>query len=166
MWTMRMRETLGRAAAAGPAILVGVALAAGAGTAVSAGAAGAVRAPRAVVAAGAAGVAGSRVADTDAARHAGEQATVCGLVAGTKYAERTRGKPTFLDFEKPHPAEVFRVVIWGEDRAKFSPPPEAAWDGRQVCVTGLVKLYRGVPEVVVRSPAQLALDDRAHPPHG
>jgi hypothetical protein len=99
-----------------------------------------------------------RITAVEAARHVGEEAKVCGRVAGAKYAERSRGKPTFLDFEQPHPAEVFKVVIWGADRGKFSQPPETAYEQKQVCVTGRIQLYRGTPEIIVRSPSQLALD--------
>jgi hypothetical protein len=110
-------------------------------------------------AAGKAAAAEPRLTPAEAAQHAGEQAKVCGLVAGAKYAERSRGKPTFLDFEKPHPAEVFKVVIWGTDRAKFKQPPETIYDRQQVCVTGRIELYHGAPEIIVRNPSQLALDD-------
>jgi len=105
----------------------------------------------------------TRLTPAEAAQHAGEPATVCGLVAGAKYAERSRGKPTFLDFEKPHPAEVFKVVIWGADRAKFKQPPETLYAQQQVCVTGRIELYHGAPEIIVRNPSQLALDDRSQP---
>ena len=104
-----------------------------------------------------------RITAAEAAQHTGEQTTVCGLVAGAKYAERSRGKPTFLDFEKPHPAEVFKAVIWGSDRGKFQQPPETTYARQQVCVTGRIELYRGAPEIIVRSPSQLALDDGARP---
>lgn len=114
-------------------------------------------------AAGPAAAVEPRLTPAEAAQHAGEQAKVCGLVAGAKYAERSRGKPTFLDFEKPHPAEVFKVVIWGADRAKFKQPPETLYDQHQVCVTGRIELYHGAPEIIVRNPSQLALDDRSRP---
>lgn len=114
-------------------------------------------------AAGPAAAAEPRITAAEAAQHAGEQVKVCGLVAGAKYAERSRGKPTFLDFEKPHPAEVFKVVIWGSDRGKFQQPPETTYARQQVCVTGRIELYRGAPEIIVRSPSQLALDDATRP---
>ncbi|HVR07216.1 MAG TPA: DNA-binding protein [Thermoanaerobaculia bacterium] len=108
-------------------------------------------------AAGPAGAAELKITAQEAAQHAGEQAKVCGLVAGAKYAERSRGKPTFLDFERSHPAEVFKAVIWGADRGKFKQPPETTYDQQQVCVTGRIELYHGVPEIIVRSPSQLAI---------
>jgi hypothetical protein len=102
----------------------------------------------------------NRIAATEAAQHVNEQATVCGLVAGAKYASRSHGQPTFLDFEKPYPGEVFRAVIWGSDLGKFPEPPERAYGHGRVCVTGKIQLFRGVPEIIVHGPAQLALDQR------
>jgi hypothetical protein len=113
---------------------------------------------------GAAARAEKSIAAAEAGQHVNEQATVCGLVAGAKYASQTRGRPTFLDFEKPHPAEVFRVLIWGSDRDKFKEPPEATFNQKRACVTGRIQLYRGAPEIVVRDPAQLTLDDRVRHP--
>jgi len=105
-----------------------------------------------------------RLAAAEAAQHVNEQAKVCGFVAGGHHSSRTRGEPTFLDFEKAHPGEVFKVVIWGTDRDKFKPPPESTYDHKHVCVTGRIQLYKGAPEIVVRDPAQLSLDERARPP--
>lgn len=92
----------------------------------------------------------------EAKNHIGEHATVCGLVASTHYAARSRGNPTFVNLDKPFPHQVFTIVIWGEDLSKFSPRP-TNWDGKQVCVTGMVKSYRGSPEIVARSPEQIAV---------
>jgi len=55
------------------------------------------------------------------------------------------------------------VVIWGTDRSKFKQPPETLYAQHQVCVTGRIELYHGAPEIIVRSPSQLALDDRSQP---
>jgi hypothetical protein len=45
-----------------------------------------------------------------AASHVGKTATVCGMVASAKYDAHLRSQPTFLDFEKPYPNEVFTAV--------------------------------------------------------
>ena len=37
----------------------------------------------------------------EASKHIGETATVCGTVASANYATRSRGKPTFLNLDKP-----------------------------------------------------------------
>ena len=89
-----------------------------------------------------------------APQHVGEYATVCGIVASTKYATETRRQPTFLNFDAPYPRQVFAAVIWGVDRPKFG-SPEAAFLGQRVCVSGTIELYRGKPEIIVSDPRQL-----------
>jgi DNA/RNA endonuclease YhcR with UshA esterase domain len=90
----------------------------------------------------------------EAKNHIGETATVCGKVASTKYAASSRGQPTFINLDKPHPNQVFTVLIWGSDRTKFG-EPEATYRGKSVCVTGKIKEFRGVPEVIAYEPSQI-----------
>jgi hypothetical protein len=90
----------------------------------------------------------------DAAKHVGEDVTVCGLVASAKYAGQARGGPTFLDFGKPYPNSVFVALILGSDRAKFG-TPEKTLQGKQICVSGKIRLYDGKPEIMLTEPKQL-----------
>jgi DNA/RNA endonuclease YhcR with UshA esterase domain len=89
-----------------------------------------------------------------AGEHIGERATVCGIVASTRYLAKSTRQPTFLNFDQPYPRQVFTVVIWGSDRAKFG-APETTLMGRRVCVTGTIEAYRGMPEIIARDPSQL-----------
>ena len=100
------------------------------------------------------GARAATLAPEDAAKHVGENATICGLVASAKYAEQARGKPTFLDFGKPYPNAIFTALILGSDRAKFG-TPEKVMQGKQVCVTGQIQLYQGKPQVILNDPKQL-----------
>src|SRR6266550_957287 len=95
-----------------------------------------------------------RLTAAEAKYHIGEQATVCGRVASTRYAVTTRGKPTFLNLDKPYPSQVFTVLIWGENRDKFGNPEERYRD-KQVCVTGTITEYRKAPEIVVSNPQSI-----------
>jgi hypothetical protein len=90
----------------------------------------------------------------DAAAHAGETATVCGVVASAKFAPGSRSQPTFLDFGKPYPNSAFTAVIFGDDRPKFG-TPEMTLRGKRVCVTGQIRDYRGKPEIILNDPSQL-----------
>jgi hypothetical protein len=92
----------------------------------------------------------------EAKNHLGEKATVCGDVASTHYAERTKGAPTFLNVDKPYPNQVFTILIWGTDRPKFG-TPDRAYAGKHICATGTIKDFRGVPEIVVYEPSQISL---------
>jgi hypothetical protein len=91
----------------------------------------------------------------DAARHIGENATVCGIVAGVHTASGSRGSPTFVNLDKPYPHQVFTILIWGSDLSKFTPVP-STWDGKRVCATGLISSYRGVPEIIARTSTQVS----------
>jgi hypothetical protein len=101
-----------------------------------------------------------RVAAAEAKHHEGEEAMVCGFVAGAQYARAATGQPTFLDFERPFPDEAFRAVIWSEDRDRFMDQPETTYIRRNLCVTGTIQLFAATPEIIVRNPAQLSLDTK------
>ena len=70
--------------------------------------------------------------------------TVCGTVASTNFAARSKGQPTYLNLDRPYPNQVFTVLIWGSDRPKFG-APETTLMGKKLCATGTIKAYRGKP---------------------
>jgi hypothetical protein len=55
--------------------------------------------------------------------------------------------------DKPYPNHIFMAVIWGRDRPKFGTPETLL--GKQVCTTGVIKLYRERPEIILHDPSQL-----------
>ena len=91
---------------------------------------------------------------SEAKNHIGETATVCGKVVSTRYSARSQSQPTFLNLDEPYPRQIFTIVIWGSDRPKFG-EPEAIYRGKSVCVTGKIKEFRGVPEVIAYEPSQI-----------
>jgi DNA/RNA endonuclease YhcR with UshA esterase domain len=96
------------------------------------------------------------ITSVEAKNHIGEQATVCGTVASAKFASSTRGQPTFLNLDKPYPNQIFTVVIWGRNRARFG-RPEVEFQGKRICVAGTIKEYKGVPELEARSADQIKI---------
>jgi DNA/RNA endonuclease YhcR with UshA esterase domain len=95
------------------------------------------------------------ITPAQAAEHLGEDATVCGIVASATYAQRSRRTPTFLNLDRPYPHHIFTIVIWGDNRAKFSTPPESL-RGARICVSGAILFYRGKPEIIVSEPSQIS----------
>lgn len=94
-----------------------------------------------------------------AARYVGERATVKGPVVDARYAATSRGRPTFLNIGRPYPdPSRFTVVIWGEHRRRFPTPPETAYAGKTICVTGTIELYRGSPQIVIDGPAAIVVE--------
>jgi DNA/RNA endonuclease YhcR with UshA esterase domain len=94
------------------------------------------------------------ISPEDAAGHVGESATVCGVLASAHYAARSRSQPTFLNLGNAYPAQIFTAVIFGDDRAKFG-EPEKTLQGKRICVTGTIRLYRGSAEVILNESDQL-----------
>ncbi|MCL2761329.1 MAG: hypothetical protein FWD70_06765 [Desulfuromonadales bacterium] len=94
----------------------------------------------------------------EASGYIGQYTTVCGYVASAKFAYRSKGQPTFLNLGEPYPNQIFTALIWGNDRPAFG-APEVTYSGRNICVTGLIQEYRGIPEIIVRSPSQIRLSN-------
>jgi hypothetical protein len=75
-------------------------------------------------------------------------------VVSTHYAARNPSGPTFLSLDEPYPRQIFIVVVWGSNRAKFG-EPEKTYRDEAACVTGKIKEYGGALEVVASEPAQI-----------
>jgi hypothetical protein len=84
---------------------------------------------------------------SEANRHIGEQATVCGKVAETHTASTARGIPTFVDFEKAYPNQTFTAVVWQRDKSSVGRLPKAG----TLCVSGTITTYHEHPQIVVHS---------------
>jgi hypothetical protein len=97
-----------------------------------------------------------KITAAEAKNHVGEKATVCGNVASTHFASGSKGQPTFLNLDQPYPKGIFTILIWGSDRPKFGRPEETYRD-KDVCVTGKISSYRGVPEIVASDPSQIQM---------
>jgi DNA/RNA endonuclease YhcR with UshA esterase domain len=98
-----------------------------------------------------------RITAAQAKDYIGKVATVCGVVASARYAEKVKGSPTFLNLDKPYPTQIFTIVIWGSDRPKFG-QPEVSLKGKRICVSGKIREYKGEPEVIVSEKSQLSND--------
>jgi hypothetical protein len=95
------------------------------------------------------------ISPAEAAQHVGETATVCGTVASATYAAHSKGRPTFLNLDRPYPDQVFTVLIWGSDSQSFPVAPVDAYAQKRICVTGRITLFKGVAEIVVRGPGAI-----------
>jgi hypothetical protein len=99
-----------------------------------------------------------RLSAAEAKDHFGENATVCGDVASTKYADSAKGQPTFINLDKPYPNQIFTVLIWGSNRSKFG-APEDSYKGKKICVSGKITAYDGLPEIIADDPKQIRRDE-------
>jgi hypothetical protein len=98
-----------------------------------------------------------KITAAEAKSHVSEKTIVCGTVASTRYADKSKGQPTFLNLDEPYPKQIFTIVIWGNDRPKFGEPENKCRDKR-ACVTGAITTHRGTPEIAATEPAQINIE--------
>ena|SRR2546427_6012255 len=91
------------------------------------------------------------VPDSAAAAYVGQTVGVEGSVASVHVS---RSGTIFLNFGAAYPNQTFAAVIFRSAASRFPNPQQ--WEGRHVRVTGLVKLYRGRPEIVLNESSQIA----------
>ena len=91
----------------------------------------------------------------DAGLYVGEVARIYGKVYETWYSRETG--ELFLYFGAPYPYQDFSVVLSENDARRFSRRPDRFFEGRHVVVTGLVSLWEGKPEIVVKKRHQVEI---------
>lgn len=92
------------------------------------------------------------IAPTDAASHVGQTVTVEGIVSNVY---DSRGGTVFVDMGGNYPNSTFTGVIFSSDVGTF--PAHDGWTGHTVDITGAIKLYKGKPEIILKSPNQVSV---------
>jgi micrococcal nuclease len=88
----------------------------------------------------------------DAAQYYGQNKTVEGKIV----ASNNTGKVCFLNFHTDWKT-YFTAVIFSSDFNKFPDHPEQYYLNRTIQVSGLIKEYKGKPEIIVKSPGQIRI---------
>ncbi|HEY5371004.1 MAG TPA: hypothetical protein VIJ75_18620 [Hanamia sp.] len=89
-------------------------------------------------------------------KHNGELVTVCSKVYGTKFLDKSQ--ITFIDLGARYPDAPLTIVILGKDRTNFPQSPETLYTDKQICVTGVIKEYKGKFEIDVENPKEIAAE--------
>ena len=81
----------------------------------------------------------------------GDLIRVKASVSSVTFARSSAGRPTFIDLGMSFPSlRRVTLVIWEENRSNFPRPPERMFRrGTLICVQGVPRLYRGVPQIEV-----------------
>ncbi len=94
------------------------------------------------------------ITSSDAKRHVGERARVCGVVASIYEPRRSKRNPTMLNFDQPYPQTEFTAIIWQQHRPAFG--DVRALVKQRVCVTGWVRAYRGRAQMTLQTSEQMS----------
>ena len=84
----------------------------------------------------------------EVAKHVDENVSVCAVVYGYK----NLGSMTLVNLGAAYPNQLMTVVLRGEAKNAYE-----GIDGKTICVTGKVEMYRDKPEIVVTSMKQINL---------
>jgi DNA/RNA endonuclease YhcR with UshA esterase domain len=87
----------------------------------------------------------------EAAKHAGETATITGAVDGVHQSGKGN---VFLNLGGKYPNQAFTAFIPSASAAQYPNPQQ--YEGRTVAVSGKITLYKGKPEIIVNSPSQIS----------
>ncbi len=90
----------------------------------------------------------------DAAKYYGQTK----IVEGKIVVSNNTGKVCFLNFHKNWRI-YFTALIFASDFNRFPSNPEDYYLNRKVRVKGLIKEYKGKPEIILKSPSQIEIID-------
>jgi DNA/RNA endonuclease YhcR with UshA esterase domain len=99
----------------------------------------------------------------DAKNHRGDTVSLVGFVTNVKRATNKDGAATFICLKTKDPKHSLTLRVSSSDRAKFKQAPEIAYLNQYVQVTGLVRTYKGNPEIILHSEDQIAIARDAAP---
>jgi micrococcal nuclease len=77
------------------------------------------------------------------------------IVEGTIVDTYNSGIVCFLNFHPDY--QYFTAVIFACDLPGFPYPPDTYYLGRKVQIIGIIKQYRGSPEIIVKTPEQIRI---------
>ena len=92
----------------------------------------------------------------DVSKHVGDSVTVCTKVFGTKFFEKSQ--MTLLNLGAAYPGSPLTVVIFGKDLPNFKVAPEKIYADKEICVTGVIKEFKGKIEIIVSVPSAIVLN--------
>jgi DNA/RNA endonuclease YhcR with UshA esterase domain len=93
-----------------------------------------------------------RYSTKEAKNHKGQYATVKGTVNDVHVSKTGTA---FFNFDGDYPKHLFTAVIFKSDVRKF--PEVNEYKGLTLEITGVIKIYQGKPEIILKSPKQIRI---------
>lgn len=93
----------------------------------------------------------NKISADSASKHMGETVMICSKVYGTKSLE----KVTFINVGAAFPNSPLTIVIFAKDIANFKTSIEETYNDKNICVSGILKEYKGKTEIVVTKPEDI-----------
>ncbi|MFY7900565.1 MAG: hypothetical protein ACOVNY_10310 [Chitinophagaceae bacterium] len=101
-----------------------------------------------------------KIAIDDATKHIGDSVTICSKIYGGKYFETSKSKVTLLNVGAAYPNALLTIVIEEDARKNFTEKPEEFFLNKEVCVSGVVKEYKGKPQIIITKPEEIIVQKK------
>jgi len=88
----------------------------------------------------------------NADKYYGQKVTMTGKIIDT----HDSGKVIFLNFAKDY-RNTFTAVIFKSNEYKFDFEPEKSYLNKYVFISGVIKKYKGAPEIIIEEPGQISV---------
>ena len=99
----------------------------------------------------------TKITPDEAAKHIGDSVTVCGKIFGGKYFDRGENKITLLNMGAAYPQSPLTIVIEADSRKNFNNKPEEFYAEKEVCITGIVKEFKGKPQIIITKETEITV---------
>lgn len=83
----------------------------------------------------------------------GKTVRYCDKVYGTYQSD----KVALINLGADYPEQKMTIAIFQSDWNKFKYKPAKHLKGKNICVSGKVKMYKGKPEIIANSPNQIEI---------
>jgi hypothetical protein len=90
----------------------------------------------------------------DAHKHIGDSVKVEGLIAGTRTLDDGR---VLVNLGEAYPNQLLTLVVYSSYKTATIEMPSEKYKGDIAIVTGKLELYKGKPQIVVRTTEQLRI---------
>lgn len=97
----------------------------------------------------------SKISIDSISAHVGDSVTVCSKVYGVKSLE----KITFINLGADYPNALLTIIIHEEARSNFPEPAETMYSNKNICVSGIIKEYKGRYEIEVSNPREIKVEE-------
>lgn len=99
----------------------------------------------------------TKISPDEAAKHIGDSVMVCGKIFGGKYFDKSDNKITLLNMGAAYPLSPLTIVIEEAGRKNFTTKPEEFYTDKEVCISGVVKEFKGKPQIIVTKEADIVV---------
>jgi S1/P1 Nuclease len=93
-----------------------------------------------------------KITAEDAEKYIGKKVIVCSMV----YSVKELPNINFINLGARFPDNPLTIVVFPDDKRNFK-QGLGVYDGKNICITGVIKEYKGNPEIIITDPQDISI---------